>query len=134
MISQTAEYAIRAITYLALLPKEKVSSASVISKSTKIPTAYLSKILRQLVNADLLKAQKGPKGGFYIEKPLNEITILSVVQAVGYEMDENHCAFGWDKCNSVKPCPLHNSYNKLKASYYKWAEGTTLSHIKKSNQ
>lgn len=129
LLPQTAEYAIRAVTSLALLPNGSNASAAMISENSGIPLAYLSKILRRLVKAKILTAQKGPGGGFKFNKNLDKITLLSVLEAVDYQFDENHCPFGWKKCSSKNPCPLHNAFSQLKGDYHSWATKTTLASI-----
>lgn len=131
ILPQTAEYAIRAATALALLPKEACVPASLISKNSDVPLPYLSKILRKLVQAKILEAKKGAQGGFKYARPLSKITLLDILEAVDYAFDQEHCVFGWDACNHKVPCPLHSSYSKLKASYIAWAEKTTIASIVK---
>ena len=129
LLPQTAEYALRAVTALALLPNDTNATAVVISKQSGVPLPYLSKILKRLVQAELLIGKKGPGGGFKFSKKLHKINLLSVLEAVNYEFDQNHCAFGWDRCNGKNPCPLHEAFTQLKKSYYNWASETTLAML-----
>lgn len=129
LLPQTAEYALRAVTALALLPNDINATAVVLSEQSGVPLPYLSKILKRLVQAEILLGKKGPGGGFKFSRKLNKINLLSVLEAVNYEFDENHCAFGWDKCNGKNPCPLHDAFTQLKNDYYNWASKTTLATI-----
>ncbi|MBP9837978.1 MAG: Rrf2 family transcriptional regulator [Proteobacteria bacterium] len=131
ILSKTSEYAIRVATTLALLPQGSAVNSNKLSQLTKISPTYLSKILRQLVSAKILAAQKGLGGGFIFQKPLQEISLLSVIEAVDFSLDMDHCPFGWEKCNGASPCPLHKSYSKLKKDFSDWAEKTTLYSIAK---
>lgn len=81
MFSQTVEYALRAMICLASLDSPAVSSG-VIAGRTAVPPGYLSKVLRDLVVARLVKSFRGPRGGFTLARPPEEITILDVVNAV----------------------------------------------------
>lgn len=81
MFSQTVEYALRAMICLASLDSPAVSSG-VIAGRTAVPPGYLSKILRDLVVAKLVKSFRGPRGGFTLARTPDEITILDVVNAV----------------------------------------------------
>jgi Rrf2 family protein len=47
-----------------------------------LPEAYLAKHLRGLVAAGILQATSGPKGGYQLGKPAEQITALDVVDAV----------------------------------------------------
>jgi Rrf2 family protein len=133
ILSKTSEYAIRVATTLALLPSNALVGASILSKQTKIPPHYLSKILRKLVDAEILQVKKGPSGGYCFNAPLRKITLLSILEAVDFNIGRDHCPFGWKKCNSTSPCPLHESYSVLKKNYLAWAEGTTLRDLHASH-
>ena len=129
ILSKTSEYAIRVVTALALLPADTVIGASALAKQTKIPPHYLSKILRKLVEVEILHVKKGPSGGYCFNAPLDKITLLSVLEAVDFDIGKEHCPFGLKKCSSASPCPLHESYSRLKNDYLNWAKGTTLQKI-----
>ena len=53
-----------------------------ISKEYKIPLEYLLKILQQLVRANVLRSKRGPRGGFFLARPAETISLLEVVEAV----------------------------------------------------
>jgi len=81
MLSQTVEYALRAMMHLAGVPGASVSSES-IARQTRVPPGYLSKIMRHLVVADLVTSARGPRGGFALARDPGAISILDVVNAV----------------------------------------------------
>ncbi len=81
MFSQTVEYALRAMICLASLDSPAVSSSAIAGR-TAVPPGYLSKILRDLVVAKLVRSFRGPRGGFTLARAPEEITILDVVNAV----------------------------------------------------
>lgn len=81
MLSQSAEYALRAIIYLAAnqgSPRTTDEIASV----TRVPTSYLSKILQALTRARLVNSQRGVRGGFMVARPADSITVLEAISAV----------------------------------------------------
>lgn len=129
ILSRTAEYAIRAAVSLALLQDQNMTSARDIAKESGVPRHYLSKILKQLVNSEILSAKKGVGGGFYFIHPLNKISLLDILNAVDFNFNETYCPFGWKLCNNTNPCPLHKSYSKLKASYLRWVKETTIEKV-----
>ena len=53
LLPQTAEYALRAMAWLATIPQDEPVRARDLSQATGIPPHYLSKVLRRLVLADL---------------------------------------------------------------------------------
>ena len=130
LISQTAEYALRALSQLATLAAAERLSSQQLSELTGIPQDYLSKVLRKLVSADLIASERGHGGGFRLNKPADQITFSQVFCAVGFELSQGRCAFGWSACNSKEPCPLHDSFKVLLDSFERWASSSTLLQFK----
>ncbi|MCP3983496.1 MAG: Rrf2 family transcriptional regulator [bacterium] len=131
VFSQTAEYAFRAMAWLATAPAGKPIRVKDLSIATGIPSHYLSKVMRRLVLAGLLISQKGQGGGFLLSKAPEEIPFIDILTAVDAYSTDGRCAFGWGKCDSVHPCPLHGAWSRLNEQLQSWAEGTTLADIAK---
>src|ERR1051325_8199285 len=92
MFSQTNEYALRVITYLALFPDKPAKNAD-IAKATQVPAGYLYKVLQTLDRAGLVHGQRGMHGGFILARPAAEISVLDVIAAV-------------DPLPRIRLCPL----------------------------
>jgi Rrf2 family protein len=92
MFSQTVEYALRAAVHLALNPNTPQKTAG-IAESTKVPMAYLSKILQGLQRHHMVKLQRGVHGGVLLVLPPESLTILDIVNAV-------------DPIQRIESCPL----------------------------
>ena len=129
LLSQTAEYALRAMASLATAPEGNPVRAADLSRATGIPTHYLSKVLRRLVLADLLESQKGQGGGFSLSRPPREIAFIDILSAVDAFPTQGRCAFGWGQCDAADPCPLHDSWSHLNERIQDWASGTSLEEI-----
>jgi len=129
ILSQTAEYAVRAMAQLALEGDDQAVRTRDLSGPTGIPAHYLSKIMRRLVASGLLVSEKGHGGGFRFARPLARIRLMDILEAVDASPSANHCAFGWGKCNAARPCPLHPSFSYLNETVANWAEQTTLADV-----
>lgn len=81
MLSLTAEYALRAIVFLAAQPGT-VARADVISQATGVPLGYLTKIMQGLTRVGMTDSHRGPHGGFTLVRTPADITLLDVVRAV----------------------------------------------------
>jgi Rrf2 family protein len=128
-ISQTAEYAIRAMSAIATLPEGVKIRTSDLGRATGIPSPYLSKILRRLVLADLLVSQKGQGGGFLLARPAAEIPFIDILNAVDVFPTDARCAFGWGDCDQNTPCPLHDAWSRLSHQIVEWANETNLAEV-----
>ena len=113
MISQTAEYALRAVTYLA--DHAAAQTAEAIAQGTKVPVGYLAKVLQGLVRSGLVTSQRGLHGGFTLARPAKELAIYDVVQAVDPIVRIAHCPLGIAG-HGTNLCPLHRSLDNAMAT------------------
>lgn len=81
MITQTAEYAIRAVVCLATNNGGPMTSADIASR-VDVPSNYMGKVLGMLTKAGITEAQRGVGGGAKLAKPLEQITLLHILDAV----------------------------------------------------
>ncbi len=106
MFSQTQEYSLRAVLYLAHhYGKEPVGHLK-IAAETAVPTAYLSKVLQGLVKAEVLVSRRGASGGFQLARDPAKLTVLEVVNAVEPIQRINTCPLGL-KTHGKQLCPMH---------------------------
>ena len=105
MISQTAEYALRAVAALAGSPGEPMITQR-LADSTKVPAGYLAKVLQSLGRAGLVSSTRGVGGGFVLARPADQITIFDIVQAVDPLQRIRTCPLGLAS-HGVRLCPLH---------------------------
>ncbi len=129
-LSATAEYALRAMSCLAVLAEGHALNAAELSERTAVPQHYLNKVMRKLVQAELVTAARGHGGGFRLARPPKKISYQEVLEAAGYEKRGDSCVFGWGKCRDTQPCPMHESWKKLNEGFVQWAHDTTLEEVR----
>jgi len=105
MISQTAEYALRAVVLLGSRAEESLTTQE-IARATKVPAGYLSKVLQALGRADLVHSQRGIRGGFTLARSLDQISVLDVINAVDPIRRIERCPLGL-ATHGANLCPLH---------------------------
>ncbi len=81
-ISRSTGYALVAVGFIAQNQEEGTVLASRITDEYNIPLEYLLKILQQLVRANILRSKRGPRGGFTLSRPADEITMLDLVESI----------------------------------------------------
>jgi Rrf2 family nitric oxide-sensitive transcriptional repressor len=127
MFSQTVEYALRAVVHLASeAPSARTTEE--IAKATMVPQAYLAKVLQSLVQAGVLRSQRGIGGGIALMKSPSELTILEVVNAVDPIRRIKTCPLGLATHGSTL-CPLHRRLDDSLASVEAAFSGTTLQEV-----
>ena len=134
LLSQSAEYALRVMAFLAIQSDKKPLRAKDISEQANIPFSYSSKILRCMVEAKLLKAEKGHGGGFVIARAPERIKFIEIFEAIEGQIEPRRCVFGLGTCSASNPCPLHPRWSELNEAFQKWARKTTLANVEQDVQ
>jgi Rrf2 family protein len=127
MFSQTVEYALRAVVYLAYEAPDARTTAQ-IAAATKVPKDYLSKILQGLAKRNIVTTQRGVGGGVSLAKPPEELTILDVVNAVEPIERITTCPLGL-AAHGVKLCPLHKRMDSALETVETAFKNTTLAEV-----
>jgi len=102
--SRKVDYALRAMGYLAGMPRESVTLVSEIAENQGIPKGFLSKILKNLVNRGLLQSHLGPGGGYSLARDAADITFLDVHEAIEGSLLVMDCGHGPDVCSRRDGC------------------------------
>lgn len=127
MFSQTVEYALRAVVFLAAAPSTPRTSEQ-IAERTRVPRGYLSKVLKHLSKAGLLHSRRGPHGGFILSRPPEAITVLEVVNIVDPIPRIHVCPLGM-QAHAAALCPLHRKLDDTLASIERALDHTTIAEV-----
>jgi Rrf2 family protein len=126
MLPKTAEYALRAVVWLAREPKE-TASADHLAEHTRVPRRYLHKVLQDLVHAKLVRSQSGPGGGYALARAPKKITILDVVNASAPLERIRRCPLGLT--THTRLCPLHRELDNVYAAVEKALSRVTIAQL-----
>jgi len=124
MLSQTAEYALRAMVALATRGGD-ARTAHELAADSKVPLDYLSKILNLLTRAGIVTSQRGRGGGFQPVRPPAELTVLQVVSAVDPIKRIKSCPLGLT-AHAEHLCPLHQKLDDAARSLEEAFASTTI--------
>ncbi len=127
MLSQTVEYALRAVVHLAA-EAPAARTVEQIAAVTKVRPAYLAKVIQKLVHKGVLRSQRGIGGGISLAKSPDELTILEVVNAVDPIQRIRHCPLGL-AAHGVHLCPLHRRLDDALAQVEQAFRSTTLAEV-----
>ena len=104
-VSQTAEYALRAVIRLAQQPGVAQTTQQ-LAEATLVPQSYLPKVLQPLTRAGLVTAQRGSHGGYTLDRNPKTLSVLDIVNCVDPLRRIHHCQSG-SNAEGRSLCGLH---------------------------
>ena len=110
-ITRQADYATRAVLYLARHRNGKQIATSQIAKAQSIPSSFLAKIISQLSIAGLIRTFRGAHGGISLARDPQQITLLQVIEAIDGPIQLNVCVSGEDDCALEENCPVQSVWS-----------------------
>jgi len=106
-ITRQADYALRAMRFLAKLGPSQRAATRQIAEVQQIPPSFLAKIISQLAIAGLIHTSRGARGGVSLAHSPGEISVLDVVEAIDGPIALNECTSTPPGCPLSDDCPLH---------------------------
>ena len=125
--STKAEYGLRAIVHLDLAGKKPVSLA-LIAERENLSLSYLERLFSDLKKANLVRADKGVKGGYYLNKPASKINVLEIITALEGSVAPMACVEN-KKCGCT--CRIHPVWQKLYVQITKTLTAISLDSLYK---
>tara|TARA_B000000557_G_C20591818_1_gene365901 strand:- start:130 stop:531 length:402 start_codon:yes stop_codon:yes gene_type:complete len=87
-------------------------NAKDMSEELDIPLPTVSKVLKLLVQGDLLESQQGSQGGYHLSKPAKEISAAEIIEVLEGPVSMTACCVT-DGCD--RNCAVSNSWQKVNA-------------------
>jgi Rrf2 family protein len=128
LLSQTTEYAVRAVLHIAAHPAGSPIRANELASAIGVPQNYLSKTLHQLARAGVLTSARGPTGGFQLGVPADSLTlerIVSTFEAVA----PRRCLLGHGVCGQTPSCSVHTRWMPVATALQTFFGTTTVADL-----
>lgn len=131
MISQAASPALQGLIWLARANGDTLFHLPVaaLAKRAGLTSPYLAQVFQSLSRSDIVSARKGPGGGYRLERPATEISVLDVVQEVDGNSLADRCILRGDHCAGRTPCPLHDTRGDHRGPLLEAFRALTLSEL-----
>lgn len=130
-IPRKIEYALRAMIHLAD-NVDGVARGSEIARDEHIPKYYLEKVIRDLMRGGLVRARRGPGGGYQLARPPETISFRDVIEAVEGPITLNLCVEGGSQCSLQPTCRMFRVWEEGQRALLEIFSQTTLEEIASS--
>lgn len=128
-ITRQADYAVRAVLYLARLGSTERAATSTVAEEQRIPPSFLAKIISQLSIAGLLHTSRGARGGVTLAREPKDITLLEVIEAIDGPIQLNECVGEDAECSFEGECPLRSVWCDAQEMLVKRLKGTNFHQL-----
>jgi Rrf2 family protein len=106
-LTRAADYGVRVMVHLALLPADERAMLPVLAEASEAPESFLSKVLQALARGGLISSRRGKSGGFAILPRGREASMLEVIEAIDGPICLNQCLTSGIGCDRRTWCPAH---------------------------
>ena len=96
-VSEAASMALHSLVFMAQRSDRSVSVREIVEKLPVSPT-HLAKVLQRLTRQGLLESLRGPRGGFRLARPPEQISLLEIYEAVDGPLRPGGCVFDHPAC------------------------------------
>ena len=127
-VSARADYAVRALAELAARSGEPVTAES-IARAQSVPLKFLLGILGELRRAGLVRSQRGPAGGYLLDRDPGDISIADVMRAVDGPLASVQDAKPEDVSYPGPAAKLQDVWIAVRASLRSVLEVVTIGHL-----
>jgi FeS assembly SUF system regulator len=127
-ISRLTDYA---TLILASLGDGGLWSAPEISLRTRIGLPTVSKLLKELQHAGLVRSVRGARGGYQLARPATLINAAEIIDAVEGPVALTECAGGAGNCGIEATCLVGNGWQRISRAIRRALADVTLDELVK---
>jgi FeS assembly SUF system regulator len=111
-LTNMADYAVVILVHAARAADGKLNAATT-AQATGVPAPTVSKVLSALTKAGLVTSQRGAAGGYVLARPLSDISIADIIEAVDGPIALTTCADGGGECGLELSCAMRDPWKVI---------------------
>ena len=138
-LSTKTRYGVRAVFDIAFHNAGGPTQAKDIARREEIPLRYLEQIFQELKRAGIVDSRRGPRGGYYLRLPPEQIRLGDIVRALQGPIEEIFAPDDADEPVATTKRKAHPTARQVTASLWKelagqvagWFDGVSVSDLVK---
>lgn len=127
-LTTKGRFAVTAMLDLALRGGKNPVTLAGISERQDISLSYLEQLFSRLRRHELVESVRGPGGGYYLARPLSDVSVADIIRAVDEPIDSTQCG-GKENCQDEHRCMTHDLWMGLNAHIYDYLDNVTLATL-----
>src|SRR5215467_7557604 len=131
-VSRKIDYALRAVIHLANEEsRSRACSVAEIAARERAPRHFLEKIIQQLIHSGLVRSRRGPRGGYVLARPAEDVTFRDVIEAVEGPITLNTCVGEHADCSLLGTCGMERVWREGQRRVMELFEKTTIADVRR---
>lgn len=127
-LTTKGRFAVTAMLDLAMRQGAGPVTLAGISDRQKISLSYLEQLFGKLRRFGLVESVRGPGGGYYLAKKMDDIPVSDIIHAVDEAVDSTQCG-GLGNCHDEHECMTHDLWVTLNAKIFDYLSSIKLSQL-----
>ena len=127
-LTTKGRFAVTAMLDLALRGGKNPVTLAGISERQDISLSYLEQLFSRLRRHELVESVRGPGGGYYLARALDDVSVADIIRAVDEPIDATQCG-GKENCHDEHRCLTHDLWTGLNAHIYDSLDNVTLATL-----
>lgn len=127
-LTTKGRFAVTAMLDLALNSGRGPVTLAAISGRQGISLSYLEQLFGKLRRHQLVESVRGPGGGYYLAKPVEQVSVAAIIIAVDEPLDATQCG-GKENCQDDRRCMTHDLWARLNEKMYEYLGSVHLSDL-----
>ena len=133
-ITRTADYGVRVLTHLAMLPPGSRLTAAELASESRASVTFVAKILQRLVASRLVVSHRGFEGGFELGRDPRTVSVLDIITALDGPLCLNECLPGGPGCAGAASCAAYDVWARAQTALASVLSAETLDRLAASAQ
>jgi len=134
-VSRKIDYALRAVIHLAGEEgRDRPCSLAEIASRERVPRHFLEKIVQDLIHGGLVRSRRGPRGGYVLARPAEQMTFRQVIEAVEGPISLNACVGDHPDCFLIGTCGMERVWREGQRRVLELFEKTTIADVRHPGQ
>jgi Rrf2 family protein len=130
-ISRKLDYGIQLMVALAKESEGRPIPTAKLSKMLDIPLPFLHQIGHSLMQAGLINASPGPRGGIKLSQSAEEISVLEIAESLEGKICINNCLSEHDVCQKMDECTSQTMWATMQDQIISFLGGINLDILAK---
>ncbi len=133
-LNRKLEYALMALQYLAERPEGTKVSTKEVCESTGSPFDATARVMQLMAQDGLLKSEQGVRGGYFLNKKLDEVNFLQLTETIMGPLELAKCIKSSSvSCDILDKCNIKTPIKNINTKFKEFYQTLTLDEVLSSN-